>query len=104
MAKVNHSFKTKLSVDDVASSLSAAGWEVEHIGNGLAATQGSQVQMRVLGGWFVNPKKLPKRVTAEPENTGSAVTGEDTMGVGIMDAKLEAKYQKAFAELERSLK
>lgn len=58
---------------------------------------GSQVAMRLLGGWFVKPTTLPRRATvklmAGAEGTRVDARIEDAMGVGVMDPKLKKKYQ-----------
>ncbi len=79
-------------------------WKVEDHGDGgLDARQGSQVITRLFGGWFVNPTKLPKRLAAEREDGGMAITVEESIGFGYMDPKTRRKYEEAFAEVERQL-
>jgi hypothetical protein len=58
---------------------------------------GSQVALRLIGGWFIKPTTLPKRATVSfaPSAEGTRVDAkiEDTLGLGILDPKLKKKYQ-----------
>ena len=58
---------------------------------------GSQVALRLLGGWFVKPTTLPKRATVKlvPGAEGTRVDAkiEDAMGPGLLDKKLRKKYE-----------
>src|SRR5712692_11401062 len=59
--------------------------------------QGSQLRLRLFGGWFISPESLPKRATIvlRSEEDGVLVKAviEDTLGFGILDPLLESKYE-----------
>lgn len=91
-----------LQPEDLAQRLRGMEWKVEgRERDRLEARQGSQATMRLLGGWFVNPTKLPKRLAAERAEGGMTITIDDSMGV--MGAELRRKYEEAFADVERQL-
>lgn len=73
----------------------------------LTGYQGSQLQMRLLGGAFINPKKLPKRaiVRLEPAGGGTTVTArfEDAVGVGAKTG-MKGRYERALSDLLARLK
>jgi hypothetical protein len=77
--------QNKMKVDDTGGA------------GGINLRGGSQVAMRILGGWLVKPTLLPKRATVNVAETaqGASVDAriEDAMGVGVMDPKLKKKYQ-----------
>jgi hypothetical protein len=66
----------------------------------VEADQGSQLRTRLLGGWFVNARHLPKRVRITYRETEDGVrvraTIEETLGFGFMDPLLEQKYETFF--------
>jgi hypothetical protein len=66
-------------------------------GDEILLRGGSQVAMRLLGGWFVKPTTLPKRATVKlisgPEGTRVDAKIEDAMGPGVLDPKLRKKYE-----------
>lgn len=81
--------------------LAERGMEVVEDRDGeIEATQGSQLRTRLLGGWFVNARHLPKRarITYRPTEDGVRVkaTIEETLGFGLMDPLLEKKYEDWF--------
>lgn len=74
----------------------------ENAANELQAKQGSQFLTRLLGGWFVTAKWLPKRARIVIERDGDharidAVI-EESLGLGIMDPILKGKYEKFFVQ------
>jgi hypothetical protein len=74
---------------------------------------GSQLRTRLLGGWFISPAHLPKRVqllaTSEPGGTRRVhVRVDDTLGaIAVRDRWFGRRYEQAadsvFAVVERTL-
>lgn len=66
----------------------------------IEVKQGSQMRTRLLGGWFVNAKHLPKKAWIKYRETEEGIrvkaTIEESLGFGIMDPALEAKYERFF--------
>jgi hypothetical protein len=66
----------------------------------IEATQGSQLRTRLLGGWFVDARHLPKRVRISLRETEEGIVVrarmEETLGFGVMDPILEKKYKTFF--------
>jgi hypothetical protein len=62
--------------------------------------QGSQMRTRLLGGWFVNAKYLPKKAWIKYSETEEGIrvkaTIEESLGFGLMDPALEARYETFF--------
>jgi hypothetical protein len=59
---------------------------------------GSQLRTRLLGGWFIAPEHLPKRVqvSAAPGSSSLDVRVEDALGsVAVRDRRFKARYEKA---------
>lgn len=90
------------------SDLGAAIGQVIH-DHGMTATQGpeglelrggSQIRMRLRGGWFVDGAALPKwgvlRRLEGPDQEEERITLrlEDRMGLGWMDPRLRRKYEE----------
>jgi hypothetical protein len=73
-------------------------------GDTLELSGGSGIKMRLLGGWFVNPKTLPKLGSIRLRSLESGVVEialhvEEAMGFGVLDRKLAGKYQETFEEV-----
>lgn len=77
--------------------------------------QGSQTYTRLLGGWFINGKRLPKEGWAQLEAVAASRTHvrvrvEEAFGVGLVDRTFANKYKRYMqdwmwglrAELEES--
>lgn len=66
-------------------------------------TGGSGCLTRLIGGWFVGLRTLPKQgtVTLEPAADGSVVKLhiEDTLGMGIMDGAFRKRFEQSFEEV-----
>jgi len=92
-----------LEPDTLAHRLRGLGWKVQDGPDRVEARQGSQVTTRLLGGWFVNADKLPKRLVSQRAERAMTIIVEETMGFGFMDPKLRRKYEETFAALERQL-
>jgi hypothetical protein len=75
---------------------------VETADGTIEAIQGSQVQTRLIGGWFVHPRVLPKRVRISLRETEQGIDVrarmEETYGFGFMAPMLEQKYKSVFQE------
>jgi hypothetical protein len=73
---------------------------VEELDGKIEVYQGSQMRTRLLGGWFVNARHLPKkawiRLSATDEGIRVKATIEESLGFGIMDPLLEGKYETFF--------
>jgi hypothetical protein len=85
---LDHCLRTKMALADGEDLL-------------VVATQGTQLGTRLLGGWFVPARWLPKKVTVSLSQHNNAawrvrVHWEDTLGFGIMDPLLRKKYEKFF--------
>jgi hypothetical protein len=63
---------------------------------GVALQQGSQLMTRVFGGWFVNPKRLPKRgyVQITPAGNGSHIDVAiyEMLEFALVDPHLKRRY------------
>jgi hypothetical protein len=74
----------------------------------LEVTQGSQLVTRLLGGWFVNPKQLPRRaeIRLSPAEGGARVEVliEETLGFGYLDGNMKARYESYFQSWLHELK
>jgi hypothetical protein len=85
----------------VQAALAAQGGKAAGA-DGLSATYGSQVLLRLVGGMFIPTSKFPMRATAAltPAGAGTTVTLEvaDAMGVGLK-AGIKRKYERAVTEL-----
>jgi hypothetical protein len=73
----------------------------------IVAIGGSQLRSRLFGGYFVDPRRLPVRITIEatPNADGSstlAVQVRDRFGIAIRDRALEERYAQA-AEIVRAI-
>lgn len=84
------------------------GMQVEDRGPGrLVLYQGSQWKMRLLGGWFVSPRTIPKRLvlTLEPCEVGVAVRMElsEAVGFGILDDLFKQRINQSFDLLQAAL-
>ncbi len=90
----------------VRSALSAKGGKVTDDADGLSAKFGSQLLLRLVGGWFIPAGKFPMKALASfvPAGSGTAVTIEvaDAMGVG-MKAGIKGKYGRGVTELADQL-
>jgi hypothetical protein len=73
---------------------------------------GNQLKTRLLGGWFINPEALPKRVqilvASEPDGQRVHVRIDDTLGpIPVRDKKFGRRYEMAaqsiFAAVEQAL-
>jgi len=90
-------------------ALAQHGIAVSKPGGGtVQLSGGSKIKMRLLGGWFVNPRTLPKvgsitRRTLESQVVEVALHVEEAMGVGVLDRKLARKYEDAFEEVASSV-
>lgn len=64
--------------------------------------QGSQMRTRILGGWFVSPRTIPKRATVSLHQTADGVrieaSIEESMGFGLLDPIFKRKYEAYFAD------
>lgn len=85
----------------VLDFLDAYGMAVVDDENGrIDVKQGSQLRTRLLGGWFVNARHLPKRATIVlrdvEDRVGIRATIEESLGFGLIDPRLEDKYEKFF--------
>lgn len=68
--------------------------------NEVVLRGGSQLWTRLLGGYFVNPRRLPIRVALETEDAGHEefiveLGVRDRLGVGIRDGALKDRYMRA---------
>ncbi len=74
----------------------------------FSAIQGSQVATRLIGGWFVNADKLPKKATIKlsESSDGTQVSAriEETLGFGLLDPKFKRKYEDHFESWLTDLK
>jgi hypothetical protein len=87
--------------DAVRTFVKISGFKiVEEEANEIRVKQGSQFLTRLLGGWFVSPKTLPKAATVIVRQTEDGVRVraliEETMGFGILDPILADKYRACF--------
>lgn len=77
-------------------------------GSEIEARQGSQLITRLLGGWFVNPKQLPKRaeIRLNPTEQGLRIEVfiEETLGLGYLDSIMKARYESYFQSWVHELK
>lgn len=85
----------------LAAALRAQGHEVTDAPDGtLAFRGGSQLVTRLLGGWFIPPKYLPRRgsVAVRPDVAGAAVQArfEEDLGFGLLDPIFREKYERSF--------
>lgn len=78
--------------------------------NRIEMRGGSQMRLRLLGGWFVKDSALPKggSLDRRPEANGAGVELialhlEDKLGFGVMDPKLRQKYQRALESIALSI-
>jgi hypothetical protein len=99
---------TMLTSAAVAEILAAHGFKSNpRIDDGvpktIAFTGGSQLKMRFLGSWFVNPQSLPKRALVKQTPVSSRVRTEirleESQGIGIIDARVREKYQREFQSI-----
>lgn len=84
------------------------GMKVEDHGPGrLVLYQGSKWKMRLLGGWFVSPHAIPKRLilTLERCEVGVAVRMElsEAVGFGILDDLFKQRINQSFDLLQSVL-
>lgn len=75
------------------------GLRVKARGDTWELEGGSQIRMRLLGGWFIKAGALPKRGRVTRAGEGMALHLEDAMGVGVMDPKLRSKYERILVEI-----
>jgi hypothetical protein len=90
----------------VQAALSAQGGKVADDGAGLSAKFGSQLLLRLVGGWFIPAGKFPMKATAtfSPAGAGTSVTIDvaDAMGVGVK-AGIKGKYERGVTQLADQL-
>jgi tetratricopeptide (TPR) repeat protein len=75
----------------------------------IEAHQGSQLATRAIGGWFVNPAQLPKRIhvrceSGSEESTSVVVRLEETFGIGRLDKRTKQRYRQGFEDLLQDLR
>jgi hypothetical protein len=94
------------AIDEV---LNRHGLAIQSRGEGaLRVSGGSGIKMRLLGGWFVNPRTLPKvgtitRVGADSGQLEVTMHLEESMGFGVLDRKLARRYGEAFEQVASSV-
>ncbi len=97
--------------DAAAAAMKAAfvgrkGKIIDSAEDELAAKFGSQVMLRIVGGWLMPTKFFPVKARASftPTSTGSEITlsVSDAMGVGTK-AGMKGKYERAVTELADGL-
>ena len=75
-------------------------------GEALTATFGSQLMLRLIGGWFISPSSLPVKAQATfaAHDTGTLVSIHvgDAMGVGVKTG-MNDKYNQAVHEVAEAL-
>lgn len=108
-----YAWTTERQMDDlgvIVKQLSSLGLRPDVAANSVSSVVlrgGSQIQTRLLGGYFVDPKKLPIRVdlgiSPKGENGQRALelTVQDTLGVAIRDKGLEERYARAACNIKR---
>ncbi|MDH6409655.1 hypothetical protein M2113_000616 [Aurantimicrobium minutum] len=64
----------------------------------ISAKRGSQIEMRTLGGMFVDAKVLPVSVTVDLQENELNITAEDDLGIGFMIG-METKYHEAVQDI-----
>lgn len=66
----------------------------------ILASQGSEAAMRILGGWFIAPRVLPKAVRVELRAIEGgihvAASVRETFGFGFLDRRTKRKYEEYF--------
>lgn len=75
------------------------GLQVKAQGDAWELEGGSQIRMRLLGGWFIKAAALPKRGLVTRVGEGMALHLEDALGFGVMDPKLRSKYERTLTEI-----
>lgn len=74
----------------------------------MGGKQGSQLTTRLLGGWFVNPSNLPKRmsISFRPVEAGVRIEAriEEALGFGVLDRRLKKRYEGYFVQWMEELK
>ncbi len=67
----------------------------------IEAQQGSQFLTRLIGGWFIGRRWLPKRavirVLRDPGGIRIEATIEEKLGFGLLDPKFRRRYEGYFA-------
>lgn len=90
----------------VRAALTAQGGTPADDPTGISAKYGSQVLLRLIGGWFIPASKFPMKATASlvPTATGTDVVLDvsDAMGVGVK-AGIKGKYERGVTELADAL-
>jgi hypothetical protein len=90
----------------VQAALAAAGGTPATDPTGISAKFGSQVLLRLVGGWFIPASKFPMKATASlvPTTGGTEVVLHvaDAMGIGVK-AGIRGKYERGVGELADSL-
>jgi|SRR6188768_3549319 len=99
-------------VGDIVKQLESLGLRSE-VGTDSASSVvlrgGSQIQTRLFGGYFVNPKRLPVQVDLEiisSDGNGQRKLGlkiHDTLGVAVRDKGFEDRYARAACDIRRTV-
>jgi hypothetical protein len=95
-----------VSVPEAAGRLRELGLVTDGQGEGWARLRaGSQFQTRLLGGYFVDPARLPISVTlTEPPSGGVEARVEDSIGpIAVRDRALEARYALRAAQIRDAI-
>jgi hypothetical protein len=71
---------------------------IEYSNSIIIAKEGSQFLTRLLGGWFVPAKWLPKKITIIFKELEIDFLIEETLGFGILDSFFREKYKKSFQD------
>lgn len=105
-------WRTQMAWPEAQAALEAfvrkEGMKVEERAEGrLTLYQGSQWKMRLLGGWFINPRNIPKRVTVTltPDDGHVYVLMEmsEAVGIGLLDPLFKERITQGFQQLELAL-
>jgi hypothetical protein len=92
-----------LAIREHGMTATRAAGKIEMLG-------GSQLKMRVLGGWFVKDSVLPRRGSLErigepnrPNVEQITLHLEDRLGVFVMDPKVRNRYERLFESIAVSI-
>jgi hypothetical protein len=112
-AELVDSWVTSVTINEILSKIQSFfahhNISVDQICEGeIRGKQGSQLTTRLLGGWFVNPARFPKRmsISFRPVENGVQIEAriEEALGIGVLDRKFKDRYESYFVEWMTALK